>query len=79
MLCSAAVISLILGIYEALRPGSKSKLEWIEGVAILIAVAISTVAQAVNDYQKEKQFQKLNYKVDINSIRSNEFRKMTER
>lgn len=63
LLCSAAVVSLALGLYEALRPGSKSKLEWIEGVAILIAVAIATIAQAVNDYQKEQQFRKLNSKV----------------
>jgi len=30
---------------------------WIEGFAILCAVFISAFVQAVNDYQKEKQFQ----------------------
>lgn len=55
--------SLALGLYQTFRPGSKNKLEWIEGVAILVAVAIATIAQSVNDYQKERQFRKLNEKV----------------
>jgi Ca2+-transporting ATPase len=38
-------------------------LEWIEGAAILTAVAIVMIAQSVNDYQKELQFAKLNQKV----------------
>jgi P-type Ca2+ transporter type 2C len=59
----AAVISLALGLYQSFRPGSTNKLEWIEGVAILVAVAIATIAQSINDYQKERQFRKLNLKV----------------
>lgn len=59
----AAVISLALGLYQSFRPDSTNKLEWIEGVAILVAVAIATVAQSINDYQKERQFRKLNLKV----------------
>lgn len=63
LLCIAALISLGLGLYQTFRPGSPNKLEWIEGVAILAAVAIATIAQSLNDYQKEKQFRKLNRKV----------------
>lgn len=59
----AAVVSLALGLYQTFRPGSTNKLEWIEGVAILTAVAIVIVVQSVNDYQKELQFAKLNQKV----------------
>lgn len=55
--------SLALGLYQTFRPGAKNKLEWIEGVAILAAVTIATVAQSINDYQKEQQFRKLNEKV----------------
>ena len=55
--------SLALGLYQTFRPGSTNKLEWIEGVAILVAVTIATVAQSINDYQKERQFRKLNEKV----------------
>ena len=63
LLCIAALISLGLDLYQTFRPGSPNKLEWIEGVAILAAVAIATIAQSLNDYQKEKQFRKLNRKV----------------
>jgi len=63
LLSIAALISLALGLYQTFRPGSTSKLEWIEGAAILTAVAIVMIAQSVNDYQKELQFAKLNQKV----------------
>jgi len=33
---------------------------WIEGFAILMAVVVSSVVQAINNYQKEREFQKLN-------------------
>jgi P-type Ca2+ transporter type 2C len=59
----AATTSLALELYQTFRPGSDSKLEWVEGVAILVAVAIVVIAQSVNDYQKEGQFAKLNEKV----------------
>jgi P-type Ca2+ transporter type 2C len=55
-------------LYQTFRPGSESKLEWIEGVAILTAVAIATIAQSVNDYQKERQFRKLNKKVRLSKV-----------
>lgn len=37
---------------------------WIEGFAIFMAVVISSLVQSGNDYQKEKQFQKLNKVAD---------------
>lgn len=63
MLCIAATIALALGLYQAFLPGSTDSLEWVEPVAILVAVAIVVVAQSVNDWQKERQFIKLNRKV----------------
>eukprot|EP01087_Luapelamoeba_hula_P022590 TRINITY_DN813_c0_g1_i1.p2 TRINITY_DN813_c0_g1~~TRINITY_DN813_c0_g1_i1.p2 ORF type:complete len:988 (-),score=216.19 TRINITY_DN813_c0_g1_i1:69-3032(-) len=54
LLCVSAVISLILGILENPSHG------WIEGTAILVAVFLVVTVTAVNDYQKEKQFRKLN-------------------
>ena len=55
ILCGAAVISLILGIFtEALADG------WMEGASILIAVVIIITVTAGNNYIKEQQFQKLN-------------------
>jgi len=59
----AAVVSLALGFYQSFRPGATDKVEWVEGVAILVAITIVTVVQSVNDYQKERQFMKLNKKV----------------
>lgn len=37
---------------------------WIEGVAVLVAVMISATVSSVNDYQKERQFMKLNTVMD---------------
>lgn len=37
---------------------------WIDGFAIVIAVFVCASVQAVNDYQKERQFQKLNNVAD---------------
>jgi Ca2+-transporting ATPase len=39
-------------------PGVK----WVEGVAIIVAVALVVVVGSVNDFQKEKQFRSLNAK-----------------
>ena len=59
----AAIISLALGFYESFRPGALNKVEWVEGVTILVSVTIITIVQSANDYQKERQFMKLNSKV----------------
>ena len=56
MLIIAATVSLILGIAEDPKSG------WIEGTAILSAVVIVVMVSSLNDYQKEKQFRKLNEK-----------------
>jgi P-type Ca2+ transporter type 2C len=63
LLSIAAVVSLALGFYQSFRPGATYKVAWVEGVAILVAITIVTVVQSVNDYQKERQFMKLNKKV----------------
>ena len=61
----AAVVSLALGLYQSFRPGAQDKVEWVQGVAILIAIIVITVAQALNDYQQELKFMKLNAKVRL--------------
>jgi Ca2+-transporting ATPase len=63
LLTIAAVVSLALGVYEALSGGPK--VSWIEGVAICVAILIVTVVTAANDWQKERQFAKLNKRVWI--------------
>lgn len=66
LLSAAAVISLALGLYQtfgvAHEPGT-AKVDWVEGVAIIVAIVIVVVVGAGNDYQKERQFIKLNKKV----------------
>ena len=59
----AAIVSLALGFYQSFRPGATDKVEWVQGVTILVAVLVIVVAQAVNDYQKERKFLVLNAKV----------------
>jgi len=59
ILIVAAIFSLILGmVFEGVEKG------WIEGFAILVAVAIVSLVTAVNDYQKEKQFRNLQGKIE---------------
>ena len=65
LLTVAAVVSLALGLYQTFgvphEPG-EAKLEWVEGVAIMVAIIIVVVAGTVNDWQMERQFNKLNKK-----------------
>lgn len=63
LLTIAAVISLALGVYEA--ASGQSQVDWIEGVAICVAILIVVDATAGNDWQKERQFGKLNRRVPV--------------
>jgi magnesium-transporting ATPase (P-type) len=58
ILIVAAICSLIFG----LTLSDFNDLEWIEGIAILLSVFIVVLVTAVNDYQKDKQFQALSAK-----------------
>lgn len=67
VLTGAAVISLALGIYETIssqkeHPNGQTPVDWVEGVAIVVAITIVVVVSAGNDWQKERQFAKLNAK-----------------
>ena len=63
LLTVAAVISLALGIYESVEGGSG--VDWVEGVAICVAILIVVTVGAANDWQKERQFVKLNRRVSF--------------
>jgi Ca2+-transporting ATPase len=43
--------------------------DWVEGVAIMVAVAIVVVVGSVNDWQKEKQFKALNEKKEDRTVK----------
>lgn len=68
VLIVAALISLGLSFYPRSESegGDSSEKEagWIEGVAILGAVAVVVLVTAFNDYQKEKQFRGLQSKIE---------------
>jgi len=65
LLTVAAVVSLALGIYQSVSPSptnTGAHVEWVEGVAIVAAILIVVIVGALNDFQKERQFVKLNKK-----------------
>ncbi|KAJ8302062.1 hypothetical protein KUTeg_021049 [Tegillarca granosa] len=66
ILLIAALISLGLAFYTGSKKGdsSDSQAEWIEGLAILGAVAVVVLVTAFNDWQKEKQFRGLQNKIE---------------
>ncbi|KAG5354630.1 Calcium-transporting ATPase 2 [Yarrowia sp. B02] len=77
LLTVAAIISLALGLYETFgqpdeydAQGRKlPKVDWVEGVAIMVAIIIVVVVGAGNDWQKELRFVKLNKKKEDRMIR----------
>jgi Ca2+-transporting ATPase len=82
LLSVAAVISLAVGLYQTFggeHKAGEANIEWLEGVAIVIAIVIVVVVGSVNDYQKERQFMKLNAKKqdrDVKVIRSGKTREI---
>ena len=57
-------MSIAIGIYETVEHGKNA---WIEGVAILIAVAVVSLVTAGNDYKKQLQFIELEQHSDTQS------------
>ena len=76
LLSIAAAISLAVGLYQTFgtkHDAEHPKIEWVEGVAIIGAIVIVVVVGSLNDYQKERQFVKLNKKKqdrDVHVVRS---------
>lgn len=70
LLTVAAVISLALGIYQSVNPeNNEARVQWVEGVAIIVAILIVVVVGAANDWQKERQFAALSKKKDDRQVR----------
>lgn len=62
ILLVAALLSI--GLEVGMAPDDERKLAWLEGFAILVAVFVCSMVTAVNNYQKERQFLKLNSVAD---------------
>ena len=56
---------LVVGLIMMMKAYHYQKVDYVEGVAILVAAAIVVLVGAANDYQKERQFAKLNAKKKI--------------
>lgn len=72
LLTAAAIISLALGLYQTFgqsHADGEPRVEWVEGVAIIVAILIVVVVGALNDWQKERQFVKLNRKKDDRKVK----------
>ncbi len=74
ILTAAAILSLALGVYEAVgrqkAPGDPPSLGWVEGLAIEVAVIIVVLVTGLNDYRREKQFVALNAKKDDRQVKA---------
>ncbi|RKP25553.1 hypothetical protein SYNPS1DRAFT_15497 [Syncephalis pseudoplumigaleata] len=65
VLTIAAIVSLGLGIYQdQTQDVNEPDINWVEGLAIVVAIMIVVLVGSVNDWQKERQFRKLNAKKD---------------
>jgi Ca2+ transporting ATPase len=62
ILIGAAFVSLVVETYEDPEMG------WLDGVAILVAIIIVVLVTSINNYSKEKKFQKLNEEAQERSI-----------
>ncbi|OAX78423.1 calcium-translocating P-type ATPase, PMCA-type [Emergomyces africanus] len=70
LLSVAAAISLALGIYQSVTAAEdEPRIQWVEGVAIIVAIVVVVVVGAANDWQKERQFVRLNKKKEDRSVK----------
>ncbi|KAG6918647.1 hypothetical protein DXG01_012766 [Tephrocybe rancida] len=72
LLSIAAVISLALGLFQDFgtpRPEGEPPVDWVEGVAIMVAIAIVVIVGSLNDWQKERQFKQLNDKKEERGVK----------
>ncbi|ORX48862.1 PMCA-type calcium-translocating P-type ATPase [Hesseltinella vesiculosa] len=83
MLTVAAFVSLSIGTwrdYSSSHPPDEPRLGWVEGTAILLAVLVVVLTNAINNYQKEAQFKLLNSKREdrvVNVIRNGQERELS--
>ncbi|EJF64840.1 calcium-translocating P-type ATPase [Dichomitus squalens LYAD-421 SS1] len=72
LLSIAAIVSLALGFFQDFgtpRPAGEPPVDWVEGVAIMVAIIIVVMVGSVNDWQKERQFQALNERKEERGVK----------
>ncbi|KAH6997652.1 hypothetical protein BKA56DRAFT_469368 [Ilyonectria sp. MPI-CAGE-AT-0026] len=76
LLTIAAVVSLALGLYQTFggdHEEGEPRVEWVEGVAIIVAIVIVVLTGTINDWHMQRQFSRLTKKTSdrtVNVIRS---------
>jgi len=73
LLSAAAIVSLAIGLYQTFGQKHESNnpgVEWIEGVAIIVAIVIVVLVGSLNDWKKERQFAQLNRKKQDRSVKA---------
>ena len=70
LLSIAALVSLAVGLYQTFGTHQTvDRVEWVDGVAIIVAITIVVFVGALNDWQKERQFAKLNKKKEDREVK----------
>ncbi|KAK0222080.1 Ca-transporting ATPase [Armillaria fumosa] len=73
LLSIAAVVSLALGFFQdfgvARDESDGPPVDWVEGVAIMVAIMIVVVVGSLNDWQKERQFKTLNERKEERGVK----------
>ncbi len=72
LLTIAAVVSLALGLYQTFgtpHEPNEPRVEWVEGVAIVVAIVIVVAVGTLNDWQMERQFDRLNKKHNDRTVK----------
>ncbi len=72
LLTVAAVVSLALGLYQTFgtpHPEGEARVEWVEGVAIMVAIFIVVAVGTLNDWQMQRQFNTLNKKAGDRTVK----------
>ncbi|KAI1004356.1 Calcium-transporting ATPase 2 [Podosphaera aphanis] len=83
LLSLAAIVSLGVGLFQTFgtkHDAEHPPIEWVEGVAIVAAILIVVIVGSLNDWQKERQFVKLNSKKQdrtVNVVRSGKTREIS--
>ncbi|KAL2133160.1 hypothetical protein VTI74DRAFT_2821 [Chaetomium olivicolor] len=72
LLTVAAVVSLALGLYQTFgvtHEGGEAKVEWVEGVAIMVAIILVVAVGTLNDWNMQRQFSRLNQKNNDRTVK----------
>ncbi|KAF4992269.1 hypothetical protein FGRMN_7299 [Fusarium graminum] len=81
LLTISATISLAIGIYQSVdQPEGASRVEWVDGVTVVVAILVIIIASAATDWQKNYKFKKVNERKqqrDLTVVRSGKLQRIS--